>query len=84
MATYQYAAFEAEPTDELRLAMLRLYLAELQVANPPTARIGSGNKNRDPSPISIDMVELRKRLRELENAVGTGSRASGLIHADFR
>lgn len=68
---YTYADYEAQPTDKLRLARLRLYLAELQA--DVAANVSKDGTSIDRNTIQAAITECHARRRELEARVGRAS-----------
>lgn len=77
---WTYAGFEEQSTDAARLAMLRQHITEVSAAQGP--ELGADGKSRSTVALRLYLQDLHSRRKELEQA--TGSRAPGLLTADFR
>lgn len=65
---YTYGDYESQSTDALRLARLRLHIAE--VTQKISAATSGDGMSRDPSSLVTYMEQLQTRRRELESVTG--------------
>ena len=80
---WQYHDFEEQSTDLARLARLRQHISEVG-AKAGRPDVSSDGKSRQGGNTTVYRRDLMARLRELENATGTGSAASSVASSRVR